>query len=165
MLNRSWIHTYIRTIHRYICVLYIQVSMHTQIYTSIQIYMHACIARIIKNNHRSIIYYSEILEISESTSRRKINCAMPMRESHIAVKRNTPELHESIPINPISTLLIRWKQCIGEHLQYDSLMNTPCMRKKSEKRKGRQERIQMNSQALKTGWVGHAVNPSTHIKN
>lgn len=44
-----------------------------QKYTLIYRY-HACIARIMKNNHRSITYYSKILKISQSTSTRKQMC-------------------------------------------------------------------------------------------
>lgn len=68
---------------------------------------------------------------------------MPVRDSHIAVKKNTQELHKSIQINPISTLLIRWKQFTSERLQYDRLMNIPHMQKKSERDK---KRIQVNDQ-------------------
>lgn len=69
---------------------------------------------------------------------------MPVRESHIAVKKNTPELHKSIQINPISTLLIRWKQFTSEHLQYDSLMNIPHTKKVKEIKK--KKRIWVNDQ-------------------
>lgn len=118
-----------------------------------QICIHACIIRIMKKSHRSSVSYSKILIFSQSTSKGKINCALPIRESHIALKKNTPELRESIPINLISTLLIRWKQFTSEHLQHDNLMNVQYMQNRGKEKGERRKNTHRWHGDWREGWA------------
>lgn len=88
----SYIYVYI---HVYACI-YVYIHIHMGIYihkhTCMCIHIHTCQEK----NNRNIVYISKVLETSQCSSRREINCVISIMEFHIAMKRNELERHKSI---------------------------------------------------------------------
>lgn len=84
------------------------------------LYMHThkCVRRH-KNNYRSVLCNSKILETSQHLSGGEINCVVSIMEFHKKVKRNKLELRKSIWINSTNIILIKRRQFANEYLQCD----------------------------------------------